>query len=96
MQIKDYTLNITRESVASYYELKIKSEERSAFITIILITFGIFAAGPFLLTRMFLDLVDLERYGSFMDIVIMESLVIVILALCLLNNTFMMPIRMTR
>lgn len=88
MQIKNYTLNITRESVASYYELKIKSEERSAFVTIILITFGIFAAGPFLLTRMLLDLVDLEQYGSFMDIVIIESLVIVILALCLLNNAY--------
>lgn len=88
MQIKDYILNITKESVASYYELKVKSEERGAFITIILVTFGIFTVGPFLLTRMLLDLVDLEQYGSFMDIVIMESLVIVILALCLLNNAY--------
>lgn len=88
MKIIGYELNITRESVASYYELKIRHEERQAFVMIGLVTFAIFFALPILLTRIILDLGNPGKYGLMMDALIIESLVIAALALLLTSNAY--------
>lgn len=88
MKIVNYVLNMTRETVAVYYEFKVKSEERKAFVTLILITFGIFIIGPLFFAGMIMDIIGQNEFGPFLYITITQSLIIVILALCLTDNAY--------
>lgn len=89
MKITGYRLHITREDVAAYYELKIKSEERKTFVTVALIMFGIFIAGPLVLCRMLFDILeDPGQIGWLLDIGIILCIAIVVLALCITNNAY--------
>lgn len=89
MKIKNYTLGMTRESVLSYYELVIKKEERKAFLAVILIAFGSFIFLPIWVTRIFLEFMDgMSKYTYMFDIIIIQNLIILILALFSITNIY--------
>lgn len=89
MKITDYVLNITREDVATYYELKLKKEERKINITLILIITAIFVTGPFLVTRILIDIGNSATdFGWFMDILIIQNLIIILLTFHFVSDLY--------
>lgn len=89
MKITDYALHISREDVAAFYELRVKSEERKASVMVTLIMFASFFVLPLILVRLMCTLFQSPEVETWMvEIVLAEALVIVVLALCNMSNAF--------
>lgn len=89
MKISDYILGINRSDIAAYYELRAKNEERKAHVTITLIMFAIFYVVPFMLTRTTFELLGAtDESTCLLDIIIIQSLMIVMLAIGLTTNAY--------
>lgn len=89
MQISNYELNMNREDIAAYCELRSKHEERSSIIIMLLIAFGVPIIGSFVLTRVFLEyLTPYTKELWIVDVVIIQFIIIVILSLLMTCNCY--------
>lgn len=89
MRISNYELNMNREDIAAYCELRSKHEERSSIIIMLLIAFGVPNIGSFVLTRVFLEyLLPYSEELWIVDVVIIQFAIIVILSLLMTCNCY--------
>lgn len=89
MKITNFVSNISRTDVVAHYELEVKHEERKAFAIEGIVIFVIFALLPFMVVRAISDFLYVtNEFKWTFDILIMQSLIIIILIICLTTNTY--------
>lgn len=89
MKITNVVLNMSKESGLSFYELKLKHEERSAIAMVMLITFAIFILFPCIIARMIFEMTDpMDSSVGLLEIAAVQSIIIVVLGICTTTNVY--------